>query len=236
MKFKVGDKVRHDGGDWWLYGKISAVFEHAICPCYRLNVERMEKKSCKFSITQFEFDLEPWFEEVEDSKDSRKWENLEIEYLKKYYGVLNNEDLSKFLQRSQFAIEEKWLQLKQKTELEPKKVEPKAAPKPVAVTKIVTPPPSPPQKVESPPKKVQKNKTTEKRGAFQKGVVTDAWYRNFENFKKGDKSSLTSAWASQNRKEYSNGKLLKEKLDKLTEINFSFQGRSKKKAVIGTTT
>ena len=58
MKYEIGDKLRYDGGDWWFYGTVSAVFEHSICPCYRLSVERMEKKSCKFSITQFEFDLE----------------------------------------------------------------------------------------------------------------------------------------------------------------------------------
>ena len=58
MKYKVGDKLRYDGGDWWFYGTVSAVFEHSVCPCYRLMVERMEKKNCKLSITQFEFELE----------------------------------------------------------------------------------------------------------------------------------------------------------------------------------
>ena len=62
MKYKVGDKLRCDGGDWWFYGTVSAVFEHSVCPCYRLSVERMEKKTCKFSITQFEFELETYQE------------------------------------------------------------------------------------------------------------------------------------------------------------------------------
>jgi hypothetical protein len=82
MKYKVGDKVRYDGGDWWFYATVTAVFEHSICPCYRLSVERMEKKSCKFSITQFEFELEP-DEKVDSSMVEPKWENLEIENLKK---------------------------------------------------------------------------------------------------------------------------------------------------------
>jgi len=30
MKYKIGDKVRYDGGDWWFYGTVSAGFEHSI--------------------------------------------------------------------------------------------------------------------------------------------------------------------------------------------------------------
>jgi len=79
-------------------------------------VERMEKKSCKFSITQFEFDLEPYQDEIEVGKEKRKWENSEIELLKKYYGVLNIEDLSKMFKKSSQAIEDKWQQLKPEPE------------------------------------------------------------------------------------------------------------------------
>ena len=74
MKYKIGDKVRYDGGDWWFYGTVSAAFEHSICPCYRLDVDRMEKKSCKFSITQFEFELEPCEVEIDSGNDKRKKE------------------------------------------------------------------------------------------------------------------------------------------------------------------
>ena len=221
MKYKVGDKVRHDGGDWWLYGTVSAVFEHPICPCYRLNVERMEKKNCKFSITQFEFELESWNEESGRSKDNRKWENLEIEYLKKYYGVLNNDDLSKFLQRSPQSIEEKWLQIKPKAEIaaEPKQtVEPK--PKPKVEVKA-----EPEKKVEPKiavlPQKVKKGVPKAQRG--------DAWRRNLEDYSKGLRSNVISAWASQNRKDYKIGKLAEEKLEKLIEIDFPFDSQKKKR-------
>ena len=55
MKYQVGDQVKYDSGDWWFYGNVTAVIENAICPCYRVNVEKMVKKNCKFAITQFEF-------------------------------------------------------------------------------------------------------------------------------------------------------------------------------------
>jgi len=107
MKFKIGDKVKYDSEEWLLYGTVNAIFEQSISPCYRINVDKMIKKSCNLSITQFEFELE----EVEEGDDNviekRKWENTEVEYLKKYYGVLSNEDLGKMLRRTPKAIDEK---------------------------------------------------------------------------------------------------------------------------------
>ena len=58
MKFKIGDKVKYDGGEWLFYGSVNAIFDHSISPCYRINVDKIIKKSCKFSITQFEFEIE----------------------------------------------------------------------------------------------------------------------------------------------------------------------------------
>jgi len=78
MKYKIGDKVRYDSGDWWFYGIVTAVFENSICPCYRLSVERMVKKTCKFAITQFEFELEPDDDEV-DSVIEDKWKMFQLE-------------------------------------------------------------------------------------------------------------------------------------------------------------
>ena len=66
MKYIIGDKVKYDGGDWFFYGTITAIFEHSTSPCYRIDVDRMEKKGCKLSITQFEFELESVADEIDN--------------------------------------------------------------------------------------------------------------------------------------------------------------------------
>jgi hypothetical protein len=109
MKYKVGDKVRCDGGDCWFYGTVSAVFEHSLSPCYRLNVERMEKKNCRLSITQFEFELEP----RKDEEYSDKEENAEFDHLKKSSAVLDQN-----LVPIQEPVPEKKREPKQKTKPE----------------------------------------------------------------------------------------------------------------------
>jgi len=235
MKFKVGDKVKYDGGDWWFYGTVNAVFEHSICPCYRVSVDRMEKKSCKFSITQFEFELEA-HGDVDSSKDRRKWENSEVEYLKKYYGVLNNEDLSKVLRRTPQAIEEKWQSVKSEPKHEPKPelkleavpqqmLEPKPRSKPGRKpgTKLVKK--SENIQVKKPVVKPETEKVNPRKG-IKRG---EAWERNFELYQKGAKSSVITAWIAQNRREYKVGKLKEEKFEKLMGINFPFDPAFKKK-------
>jgi len=237
MKYKVGDKVKYDGGDWWFYGTVNAIFEHSICPCYRLNVERMEKKSCKFSITQFEFELEPFHEVVENEKDKRKWENSEIELLKKYYGVLNNEDLSKMLKRSPQEIEYTRQQMTpgQETLLT-------SVPEITNITlqlplNTEVPEPEPGKKQRRKRKQEPKQEpepenaeTTQKpKKERPKRKRGEAWDFNLEMYQKGEKSNTISTWMSQNRREYKTGKLPERKLNKLLEISFPFETTRKKR-------
>ena len=229
MKYKIGDKVKYDGGDWWFYGTVSAVFEHSICPCYRLNVERMEKKSCKFSITQFEFELEAYREDVDSGGVKRKWDNSEVEYLKKFYGVLNNEDLSKALKRSPKSIEDKWQQMNPEQEVLLTSVQENVS------TKLQVPP-----KAEEPVKK-QRRKRKQKPEAENvettpkpKRKRGEAWDMNLEMYRKGEKSNVISTWIANNRREYKTGKLTEKKLEKLMEINFPFETSKKKKEIAGT--
>jgi len=225
MKYKIGDKVKYDGGDWWFYGTVSAAFEHSICPCYRLSVERMEKKNCKFSITQFEFELEPYNEDLDSVMDKREWEKSEIEYLNKYYGVLNNEDLSKMLKRSPQAIEEKRQQIKLQPKSEPEQ-KLKVKPEPEQKLKVkLDPEPEQKQIVKPEPEKVEPTKKTRMR------KTSDAWFKNFELYRKGKKTSVVNAWTSKNRKDLKTGILSEDKLEKLMEINFPFDSDKGKKKV-----
>ena len=59
MKYQIGDQVKYDCGDWVFFGSITAVIQNSINPCYRITVNRIVKKNCKFSITPFEFELLP---------------------------------------------------------------------------------------------------------------------------------------------------------------------------------
>ena len=229
MKYQIGEKVKYDGGDWWLYGTVNAVFEHSISPCYRISVERMEKKNCKFSITQFEFELERDVE-VEKPKNYREWEVFEVDYLKKFYSVLTIEDLSKVLQRSQQEITEKWHSVK--ADPKPKSLfvptpapqieqldEPMLEQKPQIKRgrKPRIEPQKPEQKPEPKPELPQTSK-------LPKG---DAWFRNLESYQKGLRSNAINTWIAYNRRQYKQGKMKQDKVDKLNEINFPFQAKPK---------
>ena len=227
MKYKIGDKVKYDGGDWWLYGTVNAMFEHSICPCYRLSVERMEKKNCKFSITQFEFELEA-YDEADSNQDARKWEISEIEDLKKFYGALSSADLSKVLKRSPQAIEEKWLQLKPQSVQKPKtKPEQKPETKPEQKPEVKLeqkPEAKPEQKLEAKPEPI----------AFQTNATrlrktSDAWDKNLDDYLKGKKSNVLNAWKAKNRKDLKIGMLSEDKYKKLVAVNFPFEVDTRKK-------
>ena len=222
MKYKIGDKVKYDGGDWWFYGTVSAVFEHVISPCYRLNVERMEKKSCKFSITQFEFELEP-YHLLESGKDKPKWDDFEIDLLKKSYGVLSSEDLSKMLKKSTQAIEDKWIQIKA---LQP-------------IAEVQEPVKRRRQKKETVLKqeiKTKKEEVAKKPGKkAQKSTISEAWSKYLELYRNGEKSGSLYNWVSINRKMYKSGELSDDKIEKLKEVNFSFDLERKKPEKAGAT-
>ena len=221
MKYKLGDKVKYDGGDWWFYGTVSAVFDHSISPCYRISVEKMEKKICKFSITQFEFELEPQNDVVIVENEKRKWDNPEIEILKKYYGVLGNDDLSRMLKRSSQEIEDKWKNLKpeQKKVAEEAVPASKASPQYVKVGRRPRTKRNPETNVESKLETKTENVESTTKTRQSKGK---AWDANLEAYLKGEKSSKVNAWVADNRRLNRKGKLSEEKIERLTAINFPF--------------
>jgi len=49
-----------------------------------------------------------------------------------------------------------------------------------------------------------------------------AWYNQFELYSKGEKNNSIYSWMAENRRQYKNGKLSDEKLEKLIEIDFPF--------------
>ena len=203
MKYKIGDKVKCDGGDWWFYATVSAVFEHSISPCYRLSVERMEKKSCKFSITQFEFELDP------------------------VHDVPDHVDLSKKLKRGPKKTGDKQQQIQPEVSLTDVS---QNADMVLQIHPGAEEPKSETEKKQRRKKKavLQKEDNPEKIEDIQKTKTSEAWYKNLEMYQKGQKSGSLYNWVSINRKLYQSGELTDEKLEKLNEINFPFVADRKK--------
>jgi hypothetical protein len=57
----------------------------------------------------------------------------------------------------------------------------------------------------------------------------ETWDEKFEAYRNGEKSGLITRWIAQNRRHYKNGNLSKEKCEKLTAINFTFEAALKEK-------
>jgi len=243
MKYKAGNKVKYDSGDWKFYGTVTAIIENSVNPCYRLNVDRMVNNQCKFSITQFEFELK--FDNEDDSSiDRKKWENTKIELLKRYNSVPDSDIISNII-----------------------KPEPILAPVPEPLFKpeiiLEQEPSSEPREVKKEPPKPKLGKIWLKNlELYEKGVkghvisawvsynrkqyrsaklteeqleklkeinfpfevlykkkpkLNDGWEKQLKLWKKGERNSL-QLWRQKSVRQYVEGKLDKDKIEKLKEV------------------
>ena len=227
MAFKVGDKVKYDSGEWLFYGTVSAVFDNSINPCYRVTVDRMVKTNCKYSITQFEFELAldsgvpkevipiqdvPMQEDlpkvVETEKGKRPgraktgaWERNLALFQK---GERSN-SINTWMSRNRLLYKSNKLSKDKLDTLMAANFPFEARKRKEQAAK--------PEKVE-PPQNLIKEKP--------KRTQASAWEKNFELFRSGDKNNTVYAWISRNRKMYHAKKLSKEQINKLTAANFQF--------------
>ena len=215
MKFKIGDKVKYNSGDWLFYGTVTAVVENAINTCYRLSVDSMVNNNCKFSITQYEFELKTDDEIVRDptviSRPDVVIPNVES-YPETKPGRKSETkpEIRPGKKPGRKPGQKNKLQVEQQPELEPAN-EP--------VNKPANEPANEPSQdnIKNLPFPTPKTPLPKKR------IKDEAWQRNFEKYKNGEKSNAIFIWVAQNRKKYHTGKLLDDKIEQLTGINFPFE-------------
>jgi len=251
MKYSIGDKVRYDSGDWRFYGTVSAMFENSICPCYRLSVEQMEKKTCSFAITQFEFELELYNAEV-DGVDEDKWRLVQFEKAPEPVTVAEQklvaitEPVPEKRQRKNRETKPEIVETLQEPAQETAKPKIRKeweknfelfrkGQKSYAVYNWVTNNRKHYKAGTMPVEKYEKLKSikfpfevTRKQDEKKQGTETskrkkgDEWEINFESYKKGERNDVISSWIADNRKEFKTGKLTEERYEKLLGINFLF--------------
>ena len=219
MKFRVGDKVKFDSSDWRFYGTVSAVFENTICPCYRVNVQRMEMKHCRLSITQFEFELEATNDETESDGYERKREDTEKRHL-----IHHEPEKDKLI-----TIQTKEAVKRKISEIWERNLEQYIkGRRNYAIYNWITNNRKQHQAGTLSTEKYEKFKGIHFQfGGAGKKVEKkrksgDEWEITFESYQKGEKSDTISSWIANNRKEFKTGKLTEEKYEKLMGINFPF--------------
>ena len=215
MAFKVGDKVKYDSGDWLFYGTVTAVFENSINPCYRVTVDRMVKMNCKFSITQFEFELALDQDVALPDNLSKVIEPVTEVPAKKTRAGAWERNFALFQQGERSNPIYTWMNRNRrlfKTDKLPKdKLE--------MLTSIQFP--FEPSKRRG--RIAKREKAAQLPADKPKRTKASAWERNLELYRKGEKGNTVYAWISRNRKLYNANKLSEEQVSKLTEANFHFK-------------
>ena len=205
MKYKIGDKVTYKCDNWRFYGVITAVIDNSICPCYRLNIERIIKKSCSFSITPFEFELKADDETVPEIKSESKWDNTEMIPIQHEAGLKarrNNKwdvNYELYQKGEKSNIIQTWASHNRKLYKTGQLNETKLK----KLTEINFP---------FEIKKKQKGKSTRDNNHFM-----DSWDSKFEQWKKGERASLLQ-WRQKSVKQYVDGRLSNDRIEKLKEV------------------